>query len=79
MYGLVKSAWEIKDGQFVYHVIIPANTTATVTLPHASGKTVNCNSKSIDDLLKENTNQSGDHLQIELGSGSFQFIYPSPF
>jgi len=52
MYGLVKSAWEIKDGQFVYHVIIPANTTATVTLPHASGKTVNCNSKSIDDLLK---------------------------
>lgn len=71
MYGLVKSAWEIKDGQFVYQVIIPTNTTATVTLPNANGKSVSCNSKPIDGKIT----QSGDNLTIELGSGTYQFVY----
>ena len=79
LYGLVKSAWEVKDGQFVYHVVIPANATATVTLPGAGGKTVICNSKPIEDLFKENISQSDNHLKVELGSGSYQFVYPSPF
>lgn len=77
MYGLVKSAWEIKDRQFVYQVVIPANATATVTLPGAGGKTVSCNSKPIDDLFKENITQSTDNIIIELGSGKYEFVYQS--
>jgi len=60
-------------------VVIPANATATVTLPGAGGKTVICNSKPIEDLFKENISQSDNHLKVELGSGSYQFVYPSPF
>ncbi len=38
MYGKIKSAWKIDDGKFVYNVEIPANTTATVILPHSQEK-----------------------------------------
>ena len=77
MYGLVKSAWEIKDEKFIYQVTIPANTTATVTLPNAKGKNVTCNSKLIGELPKENISHSGNSLNIELGSGTYLFVYQS--
>jgi alpha-L-rhamnosidase len=32
-YGLAECAWEIENGQFDLHVVIPPNTTALVTLP----------------------------------------------
>ena len=32
-YGLAESAWELRDGQFRLQVVIPPNTTASVTLP----------------------------------------------
>jgi alpha-L-rhamnosidase len=35
MYGKIKSSWEIETENFVYNVEIPANTTATVTLPNS--------------------------------------------
>ena len=35
VYGKVKSAWKIDGNDFVYEVTVPANTTATVTLPSA--------------------------------------------
>lgn len=35
MYGKIKSAWKIEGGIFIYEIEIPANTTATVILPHS--------------------------------------------
>jgi alpha-L-rhamnosidase len=35
MYGKIKSAWKITGGNFIYEIEIPANTTATVILPHS--------------------------------------------
>jgi alpha-L-rhamnosidase len=32
-YGLIQCQWEIKDGHFNLHVVVPPNTTAQVTLP----------------------------------------------
>ncbi|WP_161884140.1 glycoside hydrolase family 78 protein [Deinococcus alpinitundrae] len=32
-YGLAESSWEIQEGQFKLHVVVPPNTTADVTLP----------------------------------------------
>jgi alpha-L-rhamnosidase len=36
MYGKIKSAWKMEEGNFVYEVEIPANTSATVLLPFAN-------------------------------------------
>ena len=33
-YGLAESRWEIRDGQFQLDVVVPPNTTASVTLPN---------------------------------------------
>ncbi len=71
MYGSVKSAWEIKDDKFIYEVTIPANSTGTVTLPKAKGKSVMLNSES----MNLETSGSGDNLIISLGSGNYVFEY----
>jgi alpha-L-rhamnosidase len=39
MYGKLVSEWHLKDGIFEYNIVIPPNTTATVTLP-CSGEVV---------------------------------------
>lgn len=33
VYGTIESAWEVKGEELVFRFVIPANTTATVTLP----------------------------------------------
>ena len=38
MFGKIKSAWKIDDGNFMVEVEIPANTTATVILPNSEKK-----------------------------------------
>ena len=75
MYGLIQSNWEIKEGQFIYKVSIPANTTATITLPNAEGKQVSCNEQAITDLVNGKMSTIGGNLQFELGSGVYQFVY----
>lgn len=32
-YGMIRSAWTLKNQCFEWHVSVPANTTATATLP----------------------------------------------
>lgn len=75
IYGVVKSAWEIKEGNFVYKVIIPANTTATVTLPKAKGATILLNEKPLTVSLKNSMKTYGNDLNVELGSGEYQFCF----
>jgi alpha-L-rhamnosidase len=38
MYGKIKSAWKIEEGNLIYDVEIPANTSATVILPNSEEK-----------------------------------------
>ena len=33
LYGRIESAWKIEDGEWIWDFVVPANTTATVTLP----------------------------------------------
>jgi len=54
LYGLAKSAWKIKNDQLIYHVTVPTNTTATVTMPY-SKKVINLGSGNYD--FKENITQ----------------------
>jgi alpha-L-rhamnosidase len=72
LYGMIKSSWKIEDNKLVYDVIVPANTTATVTLPAAQADQITVNGKVIQEGIK----QLDKGVSIELGSGSYQFSYP---
>jgi alpha-L-rhamnosidase len=72
MFGEVKSSWEIKDGIFNYNIAVPANTTATVTLPNAKISDVKMNNQNISTSLGNTSNK----VEIKVGSGNYQFTYP---
>ncbi len=76
LYGLVKSAWEINNNTIICEVIIPANTTATIILPRAKAQEVMINSSPLRTLEAQTFIQKENELELELGSGSYQFSYP---
>lgn len=71
VYGKVKSAWKLDGNDFVYDVTVPANTTATVTLPAAKAGQVTLSGQAKVDLK-----QAGNAVILNIGSGSYQFKYP---
>ena len=64
MYGKVKSAWKLEGNEMVYEVTVPANTTATVTLPGVKAGEVTMNGKAVAGT------------SVDVGSGSSVFRYP---
>ena len=75
LYGKIKSDWQIKDGKFHYEVVIPANTTATVTLPEAELGNISLNDGKIKPEVQKTMKQTDDGVQLELGSGTYHFSY----
>lgn len=73
VYGKVKSAWKLDGTDFVYDVTVPANTTATVTLPAAKADQVTLNGQAAKADLK----QAGNAVTLNIGSGNYQFRYPA--
>jgi len=76
LYGKVKSAWKIDGNNFVYEVIVPANTTATVTLPSAKADQLTVNAKALSVSIKESLKQSDKGVSLNIGSGNYTFKYP---
>ncbi len=76
LFGKIKSAWKLDGNNFVYEVTIPANTTATVTLPQAKKEQLTLNEKPIQAALGRNIEQVANNVKLELGSGKFTFRYP---
>ncbi|MEM6320174.1 MAG: glycoside hydrolase family 78 protein, partial [Bacteroidota bacterium] len=76
LYGLVKSAWEIKDNQFVYKVVIPANTSGTITLPNAKLSEVKMNNTLLATTEISNIRPSENGVILTLGSGEYLFEFP---
>jgi alpha-L-rhamnosidase len=75
IHGKIVSDWQVSKGQFELRLTIPANTTATVSLPIAekvleSGKPI---SQSVG--VKALRTEGGRSL-FEVGSGSFLFSGP---
>jgi alpha-L-rhamnosidase len=77
MYGEIESSWKITGDQFTIDIIVPENTHATATLPHArldeiyeSGKEL-----KIAEGIR-NYKQDNDVVIVQLGSGHYQFVYP---
>ncbi len=77
LYGKIRSSWKLDKSQFVYDVIIPANTTATVTLPNAELTKVMVNQLPVSGGKLGKAEQIKGAINIELGSGTYQFTYDS--
>ena len=75
LYGKVKSAWKIDANDFIYEVTVPANTTATVTLPQAKADQLTVNAQAVPASMKESMKQTDKGLSVNIGSGSYQFKY----
>jgi alpha-L-rhamnosidase len=76
MYGEIKSDWKLEGNQMVYDVTIPANTTATVTLPSASLGDVSLNGSPLKGGSENNAQQKNETVTLKLGSGEYRFSYP---
>ncbi|MDO8953160.1 MAG: glycoside hydrolase family 78 protein, partial [Draconibacterium sp.] len=76
IHGEIKSAWKIEGGNMVYEVKVPANTTATITLPSASLEKVMVNEASLKDDAGKNAKQTDKNVTLKLGSGEYKFSYP---
>ncbi len=77
LYGKVSSGWKYDGNDFIYEIKVPANTTASVTLPFAKAEQINLNSQPLASVIKESltTNQNG--VTLKMGSGTYQFRYPA--
>ncbi len=73
-YGLIASGWELKDGKMLVKVKVPANTTATITLPMAQTDKVTETGVAVTTAFK-NVKQDKNNLIIEAGSGDYSFEY----
>ncbi len=76
LYGKVKSGWKLDGTDFVYEVTVPANTTATVTLPQATQEQLTVNSQPVTAALKESLKQTDKGVSMNIGSGTYTFRYP---
>jgi alpha-L-rhamnosidase len=67
-YGKISSHWKIDSGKFYLDVVIPANTTATVYVPVATGGAVTEDNKPLSNLT-----WNDGYAAIEVGSGEYHF------
>ena len=77
LYGQAECSWRISNNQFNMNVTIPANTTATVTLLQAKLEQVKENGQplQIGNGISA-TVQNDGVVELQLGSGHYQFTYP---
>ncbi|MBD3375050.1 Bacterial alpha-L-rhamnosidase [candidate division KSB1 bacterium] len=77
IYGKISLKWEIIDGNLNVQVDVPANTRASVKLPHANTDQV----RESDNPLSQATaisdiQQKGNDAVFKIGSGTYRFVYP---
>jgi alpha-L-rhamnosidase len=75
MYGRISSSWKVNDGVLTYEASVPANTTATLSIPATSEKKVTESgkpagkSKGVKFIKMEN-----GKAVYELASGNYLFV-----
>jgi alpha-L-rhamnosidase len=78
-YGTIASGWTRKDGKIIVHVIIPANTKATVMLPVDNLSKIMENGHTLlqdnnDSVIMEETRE-GKRIGLKRGSGDYSFEF----
>lgn len=70
--GYYESGWRIDaHGYLTVEIVIPFNAKAQVILPDAQMDDVSLNGQKLD-----RGEQVGDHVELTLGAGKYQFVYP---
>ncbi len=75
IYGVIRSSWKLDQSHFSFDVTIPANTTASVTLPHAELAKAMLNQLPLAGSKLGKAEQNGPDTIVQLGSGNYQFSY----
>jgi alpha-L-rhamnosidase len=76
-YGRASSGWEIKNSEFFLAVEIPPNTRATVRLPKAQLANLKESGQSlVNGNGVKSARQEGNAVLVEVGSGTYRFVYP---
>ena len=77
MYGTIRSEWKKDAGSFELLVRIPANCTATVVMPVSDWKKITESGQPIIALtaLKNYRQTEDGKVTMELGSGTYEFVY----
>jgi alpha-L-rhamnosidase len=72
LYGKISSGWMIENERMTYEIEIPANTTATITLPSAQKSNIMLNGIHVNE---SQISENGSSCVIKLGSGKYTFAY----
>ena len=74
-YGKIKSHWKRTENGFEYDVSIPANTTATITLPASSKDSVTESGMPLDQSEGLSGFEANDgSITLHAGSGTYHFL-----
>ncbi len=75
LYGTIKSEWKLEADDYLHHVTIPANTSATIYLLAINNEKVTESGKSVNKnrFIKFLRNE-GKYAVYELESGDYQFV-----
>lgn len=74
--GLIESAWQVKsDGTFELHVVVPANTRATVMLPAQPSADLWEGGRPLEAAAGVTLrSRTPDHAVLEVSSGDYVFV-----
>jgi alpha-L-rhamnosidase len=79
MVGPIRTGWRREENSLIVTADIPPNTTATVRLPGAQMDEILESGVPIKDATGVvSARQVLDGVLLEVGSGMYQFRYPSP-
>jgi len=77
-YGVASSGWRIENGRMTVTVRVPPNAHATVVLPGARLESVREGTTAVQTAAGvRSARQQGDDVTVEMGSGDYEFMYPS--
>ncbi len=78
-YGVAASDWKIANGRFDLMVTVPANTSASVTLPFGAADTVTEGGRPLTELAgMTDARVAGGRVTFTVPAGSYQFSAPAP-
>jgi alpha-L-rhamnosidase len=76
LYGTIHSTWRIEEGQFILETTLPANTTATITLPFAKSEMIKSGNSTLTAAIPgAKVEEKDGSVSIEVGSGDYSFSY----
>ncbi|MDR3194913.1 MAG: glycoside hydrolase family 78 protein [Tannerella sp.] len=71
-YGRIKSSWNKKDGRFIWWIVVPCNTTATVYVPATDRNAVTQDKERFTSVKGvKYLGTEGDYILYRVGSGDY--------